>query len=38
MHPVLREFASKGALKGHVATLKFEGKGLEMRISLEDFK
>jgi hypothetical protein len=38
MHPILRMFAEKGTLKGRIATLSFEGKGLEMRIDLKDFK
>ena len=37
LHPVLRELAEKGKLTGHKCTLSFEGKGLDMRIKVDNF-
>lgn len=38
MHPILREFAQKGTLKGHKATVEFTGKGLQSRTNVKSFQ
>lgn len=38
MHPLLRELASKGILKGHKVTIEFTGKGLQSRTKLISFQ